>query len=118
VSVKILVADDERALVDAVAGFLEDEGYHVTVARDGLTAIEIALRQSPALVLSDVHMPHLDGFAFVRRLRAVGCAMPIVLMSAVYRQIDILGVHFIAKPFDLDHLLDVIHLALGDGHTS
>jgi DNA-binding response OmpR family regulator len=110
----ILVVDDERALADALVGFLEDEGYRVSVARDGLTGFELALRQAPTLILSDVQMPHLDGRALVNRLRAVGYTMPVVLMSAVFSQPDLPGVRYIAKPFDLDHLLQVLEQTLQD----
>lgn len=114
----ILVVDDERALADALASFLEDEGYRVSVARDGLTGFELALRQSPTLILSDVQMPHLDGRALVNRLRAVGYTMPVVLMSAVFAKTDLPGVRFITKPFDLDHLLHVLEQTLNEAQST
>jgi len=112
VSVLILVVDDERTLADVLADFLEDEGYRVSKARDGLSAFELAMREPPDLVLSDVHLPHLDGIGLVRRLRAAGRAVPVILMSAVYADTGFPGVRFVAKPFDLDHLLTVIREAL------
>jgi two-component system response regulator MprA len=114
-SALILVVDDEPALANAVAHFLEDEGYRVRVARDGLTAFELAVREPPDLILSDVHMPHLDGPALVRRLRAIGRAVPVVLMSAVYSGTGHADVRFVPKPFDLDHLLVLIQEALDHG---
>ena len=110
----ILVVDDEPALAGAVAEFLQDEGYRTAVARDGRTAFEIAMRAPPDLVLTDMHMPQLDGIGLVRRLRATGHSVPVVVMSAVYADIGIPGVHFVAKPFDLDHLLAIVRAALDD----
>jgi DNA-binding response OmpR family regulator len=110
----ILVVDDEGYLADLVATILEEEGYRVVVAYDGLTAFETALRTQPDLIVSDVQMPHLDGMSLLRRLRSVGYAAPIILMSAVYLYGDGIVAHFIPKPFDIDQLLGAVRTALAD----
>jgi DNA-binding response OmpR family regulator len=114
----ILVVDDEPTLADALAEFLRDEGYRAAIARNGLTAFELAVRSPPDLILTDVHMPRLDGIGLVRRLRATGYAVPVVVMSAVYADIGVPGVRFVVKPFDLDHLLAVVRDVLDDGASA
>jgi two-component system OmpR family response regulator/two-component system response regulator QseB len=111
-SSSILVVDDERALADAVADLLGNEGYTVYALNDGLAAFELALRESPDLILTDMQLPRLDGLALVRQLRAAGRAIPVVLMSAINIEIDIPGVRFVLKPFDLDHLLAIVREVL------
>ena len=111
----ILVVDDEGPLADLVASLLFEEGYRVAVAYDGLSGFETALRLKPNLIVSDVQMPKLDGMTLLRRLRSVGNTAPVILMSAVYIYETGILAHFIPKPFDLDHLLEVVHDALNDG---
>lgn len=109
----VLVVDDERYIVDLLADLLEEEGYRVKRAYDGVGALEIVDHQVPDLVLADVMMPRLDGLALVRNLRERGLAIPVILMSAAVtpRYSD---VTFVPKPFDIDHVLDVIDSTLPD----
>jgi DNA-binding response OmpR family regulator len=104
----ILVVDDERTICDVLSDLLDDEGYDVSRAYDGVTALALAERQRPDLVLSDVMMPGLDGVSLTRRLRDRGLRMPVVLMSAVYADVDLPHVRFIPKPFDVDDVLAVV----------
>ena len=106
----VLVVDDDRALRDLVGDLLAEEGYHVHRAGDGTEAIAAVERERPDVVLTDAWMPGLDGAQLARRLQLQG--VPIVLMSAVYADIDLPGVPFLAKPFDLDRLLVVVADAL------
>jgi len=108
----ILVVDDERSICDLLAELFEDEGYRVNRAYDGLTALAVAERQRPDLILSDVTMPGLDGPSLVRRLRDRGVRAPAVLMSAVYADVDVPHVRFVPKPFDVDDLLTVVERLL------
>ncbi len=66
---KVLVVDDEEAILDLLKYNLEKEGYEVLTAADGLKAIEIARRFKPDLVLLDIMMPKIDGIETCRRLR-------------------------------------------------
>jgi CheY-like chemotaxis protein len=109
----VLVVEDEPAIREVVADLLQDEGYAVRQASDGLQAIEELEVDDVDLVLSDVRMPHLDGPSLARRLRGRGRAVPVVLMSAVDVEVDLPGVRFLPKPFERDHLLHVIGSALG-----
>jgi CheY-like chemotaxis protein len=112
----VLVVEDEPAIREVVADLLEDEGYAVRQAADGLEAIDELEVDAVDLVLSDVRMPRLDGPALARRLRRDGSAIPVVLMSAVDVEVNLPGVRFLPKPFDRDHLLHAIGSALGANH--
>ncbi len=108
----VLIVDDEPAIVDLLSQLLEDEGYRVASAGDGLAAYEKAREVRPALVIADVMMPRMDGFALVDRLTAGEHPVPVILMSAAVesRRRD---VPFIAKPFDLGELLELVNTYLG-----
>jgi two-component system OmpR family response regulator len=104
----VLIADDEPAIVDLLAQFLEDEGYEVECASDGLAALEKTRQLRPDLVIADVMMPKMDGFELLDHLSSDGHGVPVILMSAaVVSRRE--GVPFIAKPFDLGELLDLVH---------
>lgn len=107
----VLVVDDERSIAELLAEFLEGVGYDVFVATDGRTALAIARREHPALVLTDLMMPGVDGVEFVRNLRAspVTNNIPVVLMSSIRPNMEALeNVPFLPKPFDLDDVLDAV----------
>jgi two-component system response regulator VicR len=67
---KILVVDDEAALADVLKVYLKNEGYEVLVAGDGRTAVTLALREQPDLVLLDLNLPKLPGLDAFREIRA------------------------------------------------
>ncbi len=111
----VLIADDEPAIVDLLADFLEDQGFNVERADDGAIALRIIRQTHPDLVIADVMMPHLDGYGLVRELENGSDGVPVILMSAAVTP-RCRDVSFIAKPFDLDKLLDLItHNLNGSG---
>lgn len=113
---KILVVDDEPAIRSLLVELLEAEGYAAVSAPNGRIAVDLAARERPDLVLSDVMMPELDGPGMVRSLRAAPelADVPIVLMSAAdgAAPLDPTIAAFIPKPFDLDDLLAVVARSL------
>ena len=102
------LVDDDPGVRELVAAVLEDEGYATRQAADGLAALAAVGAGPVDLVLADVMMPRLDGVALVRRLRAGGHRVPVVLMSAAVAGVDVAGAPFLRKPFDLDGLLGVV----------
>ena len=107
----VLVVDDEPAITALLAEVLDIAGYDTLTAADGRTALAIARRERPALVLTDRLMPEVDGIEFVRRLRAspVTNNIPVVLMSSTRpTQEQLADIPFLPKPFDLDEVLSVI----------
>ena len=107
----VLVVDDEPSIVELIAEVLEEAGYRVLTARNARTALAIARREQPALVLTDRNMPGIDGVAFVRHLRtsAMTARIPVVIMSSTRPDLETTGdVPFLAKPFDLDDMLTAV----------
>jgi type II secretory ATPase GspE/PulE/Tfp pilus assembly ATPase PilB-like protein/CheY-like chemotaxis protein len=70
VRLRVLVVEDSPTIVSVVKYFLELEGFDVLVAEDGLVGLEMALRERPDVIVSDVHMPGMGGVAMVKALRA------------------------------------------------
>lgn len=76
---RILLVEDEPDLAEIQAAVLEDAGYHVTVAHDGLTGLTSALQEHPELVITDFMMPRLNGLDMIEQLRRANYSAPIVL---------------------------------------
>jgi DNA-binding response OmpR family regulator len=102
--VKALIVDDDRVLADVLAFTLRREGFEVMQAFDGETALRRWQQENPDLVVLDVNLPQLDGFAVCRRIREVADT-PIVLLTVRGEEDDIihgleLGADdYITKPF-------------------
>jgi|TARA_R110000803_G_scaffold41084_4_gene88503 two-component system alkaline phosphatase synthesis response regulator PhoP len=104
---KVLIAEDEETIVESLSFLMEKEGYDVSVATDGQTAIKMITRDIPDMVLLDVMMPGCDGFEVVRAVRADPKTkpIPIMMLTAKTREVDRrkgleLGVDdFVTKPF-------------------
>jgi CheY-like chemotaxis protein len=111
----ILVVDDEPAIRETLAALLEDEGYAVEQATDGLDAFDAIENDAVDLVISDVRMPYLDGPTLVQCLRRGGHAVPVVLMSAAAVPADLPDVHFLRKPFAPERLYRIVASALQPG---
>jgi two-component system response regulator MprA len=112
-----LVVDDDPAIAEILAEVLDEAGYRVRRAYDGRQALEEIARDPPDLIVTDVMMPRIDGLTLTRRLRDRGDQTPIVLMSAVFADVDLPGVRFLPKPFDLDRALHLVDGAVVD-HAS
>jgi DNA-binding response OmpR family regulator len=106
---RILVVDNDPQLRATLAAALEDAGFQVATAPNGLAALHAIARDEPALVLLDMQMPVLDGAGFAERLRAFGRSPGIIVMSGYpvsAPELRALGATaFIAKPFELDELI-------------
>ncbi|MBX6350528.1 MAG: response regulator transcription factor [Clostridia bacterium] len=107
---KILVVDDERPIADILRYNLEREGYEVTVAQTGQEALEKFERDRPALVVLDIMLPQLDGFAVCRRVRERS-AVPIIMLTArdsedeKVRGLELGADDYVTKPFSPRELL-------------
>jgi len=114
----VLVVEDEPVIRELMAILLEEEGYTVRQAEDGLAALETVDQHPVDLVLSDVKMPRLDGASLARHLRTRDDPLPVILMSAVYAEVDLPGVHFLRKPVNCEHLLTIIATALRESTSA
>lgn len=114
----ILIADDEQDLTEYLTPLLTRRGFEVTVANDGLKALESAIQQRPDLIVLDVMMPHLDGHEVCRRLRAAGHSTPIIMLTHVVNQTDKVSAleegadDYLCKPFDPLELIARIRAVL------
>jgi CheY-like chemotaxis protein len=114
VSQTILVVDDDPLIQQTVAGILEDEGYDVVLAGDGLEALESLDVAQPAAILLDISMPRMDGYAFVAELdrRGLRTVLPIVVLTADGRAAEKAArtgaQGYLPKPFTLESLLDAV----------
>lgn len=108
-SAKILVVDDEASILKSIQYALEKENYQVLTASDGHTAVEIAKRDKPNLVVLDLMLPGQDGYEACRQIRAE-LPVPIILLSAKTEEIDkVVGLEigadeYVTKPFSLREL--------------
>jgi CheY-like chemotaxis protein len=80
---RILVAEDDEAFLDALAGALEEDGRFVVAgrARNGREAVDLAARERPDAVVMDIEMPELDGVEATRRLQAELPGVPVIAIS-------------------------------------
>ncbi len=79
---KIMLADDERSLCDALEIILKDAGYEVCIAHDGKEAVKVFQQERPDLAVLDVMMPWLDGFEVCERVRETSPDVPVLMLSA------------------------------------
>jgi CheY-like chemotaxis protein len=113
----VLVVDDERLIRDVLGEFLRDAGYEVANAENGSVALAVLETCLVDVILLDLMMPVMDGFAFrARLLENPGLAhIPVMVLSASY---DV-GVHlggvfpasYLSKPFDLGGVLQAVEAA-------
>lgn len=110
-SARVLIADDDRAIRDALTRALGLEGYDVVQANDGNTALALVESTQPDVAILDVMMPNIDGLTVCRVLRAERNRLPILMLTARTETPDrVAGLDagaddYLAKPFDLDELL-------------
>ncbi|MFQ5967258.1 MAG: response regulator transcription factor [Acidimicrobiia bacterium] len=108
---RILIAEDDRGVRDALDRALRFEGYETVTAVDGAEALDRVAEESPDAIVLDVMMPHVDGLAVARRIRANGDDTPILILTA--RQeipdrvegLDAGADDYLVKPFALEELL-------------
>lgn len=111
---RVLIVDDDEDMQALLQAALKKEDYQVVTAEDGLVALEELEKSSPDLILLDLMMPRMDGYAFVEELRQRGLqsSIPIIVLSAdvsARQKVDQIGADgYIAKPFDVLDLLGEI----------
>lgn len=106
----VLIVDDERDAVDVLSLMLEMSGFAVTVAYNGVQAMECLARQRPDFILSDFMMPVMDGIALCRRIKGEPdtADIPFILMTAAANLDEDAPVDIIVtKPVEIDKLLHV-----------
>jgi signal transduction histidine kinase len=118
---RILVVEDHKSMSRAIKGILESEGYTVVTATDGLEALQVMKRSRPDLILADIMMPRMDGYALYEEVRACPewIPIPFVFLTAKSEREDKLrgkklgAEDYITKPFDAEELIVSVRSRLG-----
>src|SRR5665213_2127588 len=114
---RILLVDDEQAILTLLSYPLQQDGYDVVRASDGVEALDRFAESEFDLVVLDVTMPHLDGLEVCKRLRATS-SVPIIMLTAKTEEIDkVVGLElgaddYITKPFSIREFSSRIKAAL------
>lgn len=114
---KIMVADDDKNICELLRLYLEKEGYTVTLAHDGETAVEQFSAEAPDLILLDIMMPRLDGWQVCREIRKKS-SCPIIMLTAKGEVFDkVLGLElgaddYVVKPFETKEVIARINAVL------
>lgn len=104
---KVLIAEDDHYMIDAIVDILEGEGYTTIAAKDGREALDHFFARAPDFVCLDIMMPRLNGYDVCREIRKSGSDVPIIFLSAKSEEIDkVLGLElgaddYIMKPFGM-----------------
>jgi two-component system alkaline phosphatase synthesis response regulator PhoP len=120
VSHRILIVDDEEDILHFLDLVLREKGYEVTTARTGRDGLAKARSERPSLVLLDIMMPEMDGWAVLRRLREdpVTALIPVAMLSARTDTRDRVqglregAVDYLCKPFSLQELTERVRAIL------
>ena len=111
---KILVVDDDESLRELLRMHLASAGYEVSTAGDAISAGYLVLKNPPDLILSDISMPHMDGFEFVAALKADKSlpSIPVIFLTSLedgdHRGKALGAVGYVTKPVRSDHLLALV----------
>jgi len=123
----LLVVEDIPDILSLLRATLEFKGYRVVTAREGNEALEEIEKERPALIITDILMPKMDGFSLVHRLRLNPETrdIPVVFLSATYVApedktfaLNLGVIRFIEKPVDFDQFLPTISKLLEEGARS
>lgn len=115
-----LIAEDSRIQAKILEHRLIQAGYTVHVAQDGAAALELARRQKPDVIISDIEMPKMNGYEFCREVKhdAALCDVPVVLLSTLSDSVDIIkgldagADNYVTKPYDPSYLLSRVESLL------
>ncbi len=117
VPIRVLVVDDDRGARLALEVPLRLSGYSVTAVADGLAALELAKQEPFDLLLTDVYMPGMNGLELVQQFRLVSPRTKIIVLTGqgsvttALKSVEHGALDFLAKPFDIDEVLALVHRA-------
>jgi CheY-like chemotaxis protein len=110
----ILVVDDDEGIRELLRLHLSAAGYEVHVAHDAIAAGYMVLRRPPDLIISDVNMPHMDGFEFIAALKSDKSLpdIPVIFLTSLedgdHRGKELGAVGYLTKPVRADRLLSLV----------
>jgi type IV pilus assembly protein PilB len=117
---RVLVVDDDATLIEVLLDTLSAGGYEVRSAADGRSALALVYRERPDLILTDLHMPDMNGLQLLRHVRGdlSTCQIPVVFLTtdksldAEIRALDLGADDYLNKPVEMARLLGRVHRAL------
>jgi len=115
---KVLIVEDEAAILTGLKDNLEGEGYRVSTASDGKNGLDKALKENVDIVLLDIMLPGMSGFDICKEIKSKKLTLPIVMLTAKAEEADkIMGLElgaddYITKPFSVNELLARIKAVL------
>jgi two-component system, OmpR family, response regulator len=116
---KILLIDDDESTLESISSYLEESGYKVFTARNGITGLEVVKNLCPDVIISDIRMSGLNGIEFAYIIKGLRYNIPIILISSYdnndNKYIDKCSFGYIQKPLDIHKLNDMINDALISG---
>ncbi len=110
----ILIIDDDESLRELLRLHLASAGYEVRVAEDAIVAGHLVLKQAPDLIITDVNLPHMDGFEFVAALKSDPTLpyIPVIFLTSMeegdHRGKELGAVGYLTKPVRADRLLELV----------
>ena len=110
----ILIVDDDESIRELLRMHLASAGYEVSVAEDAIVAGYMVLRSPPDLIITDVSMPHMDGFEFVAALKSDPSLppVPVIFLTSIEdgdaRGRELGAVGYVTKPVRADRLLSLV----------
>lgn len=116
----ILVVDDEPVVVEIAKRKLQERGYEVVTAGDGIEALDELKKKVPDLILLDIQMPRMNGYSFVMEKAKVPefAKIPVIVLTAYGEMEPLFKRHgiktYLLKPLKLQELLDKVQAALGE----
>ncbi|QOY52952.1 response regulator transcription factor [Candidatus Sulfurimonas baltica] len=111
---KVLLVEDEENIARLLKDAIGDNFLSFLIANDGKEGLEMFLKYSPDIVITDINMPRLNGLDMSKKLKSMNPSIPIIILSAfsekekLFSAIDIGVTKYFLKPFDPDELLDYI----------
>lgn len=114
---RVLVVDDDESVLNVLVWLFDQAGYNVLAAKDGDSALEEMQRRHFDLVLTDYHMPRLDGITFLLRSRRMWPKTPVILTSADQTDMSEIAVRngayaWVRKPYEMSLLLEIVREAI------
>jgi DNA-binding response OmpR family regulator len=120
---KILVADDQELMRTILVRFIQRAGYDVITAQNGEEAIELYKLEHPALVISDIQMPKMNGLTLLKEIKRIDDKAFVILISGFGSEEVLLqalrggAINFFKKPFKVEEVVDVLHQVLRHRET-
>ncbi len=109
---KILLIDDDESTLESISSYLEELGFEVFTARNGITGLEIVKHLNPDVIITDIRMSGLTGIEFAYIMKGLKYDIPIILISSFDNKdnkfIDKCSFGYVQKPIDIHCLSDMI----------